>query len=338
MLPSVHSHVIASLGIAGASLIVVTPAAPPLSTIQMPAIQLTSATESLDLLVGPAQAVTTAFPVITPTEFFSDTVQNLQADAAAIMATGTPILTQLIDDETAYAQDIGTGLQSAGTALETLLQGLPAQLQTAFGLIESGDYFDALTGLSGYLEGGLLINVGFPVIGALSQVVQDIGTNISNLGSESTLALAALGLVAALIVGPNSESVAADGLIQNLVDGVSTGNFQEVLTTLLDAPSTLLSAPLNGYDDVSCNDCVIDPTAGLLTGVPGSTQPSAGDGGLGGILMAEQAIAQALGASSSTAAAVQDPLSGLAADLTSLLSGSGLSDLSGLSADLLNLF
>ena len=118
-------YITAGVALAGASMIAVAPAAPPLPTIQMPAVQLTSAIDSLDL-VGPAQAVTTAFPVITPTEFFSDTLQNLQAVGAAIAADPTPILTQIIANLTGYGQDISTGLQSAGAALETLLQGLPA--------------------------------------------------------------------------------------------------------------------------------------------------------------------------------------------------------------------
>jgi hypothetical protein len=389
-------YITAGVALAGASMIAVTPAAPPLSTIQMPAVQLTSGTDSLDLLSsletvandlttaltgsgGSLSSIgsdlsgllngsgldlgnllnlsdpTTTYPVITPTEFFSDTLQNLQADAAAILANPTPILTQLIANWTAYAQDIGMGLQSAGSSLVSSLQGLPAALDTAFMYLSTGDVFDAVTGLYSYVIDGLL-GVGEPVISGLSQVIQGITTNIANLGqdAESLIEFGALSLVPPLY----APVVAAAGLAQNLVTGVSTGNIGEVLTTLLNGPTTLLSAPLNGYDDVSCPLCTIDPTAGLLTGVPGSTQPSEADGSIGIILLLQQTIAQALGADPSGGS--QDSLTGildgvlsgqssalstLGSDLTALLSGSGLSDLSGLatdlsglSTDLLNLF
>jgi hypothetical protein len=307
MLLSLRPNAIAGVVLAGAGLIAVTPVAPPLPDVQTLAVQLTQAS---------------AFPLITPDELVTDTSANLQGLATEIAANPTPILSQILTDLTGYEQDFSTAFQTAGPEFTTFLQGLPGALTTAFDTLSMGQPFEAWQGVLTYLFDGLL-GSGVPILETLSQVGTEIGTNLDNVVTTLTQPLGPLAeLLLGAHYGPVEALNAGTAVAENIINALGSGDFATVLTNLEDAPSTITGAFLNGYPDG-----FLSPLGYLTSGF----------GGIQNILNAEQSIAEALGAPA-PAAAVQDPLSGLAADLTSLLSGSGLSDLSGLSADLLNLF
>lgn len=96
-------------------------------------------------------------------------------------------------------------------------------------------------------------------------------------------------------VRPNAAVAAMAGVGQDVVNAVSTGNFLTGLQDIALARTTIIDGFLNGYP-VSAPNITIDSSGGLLTGVPGSTQP--GFGSAGGLLSVVASIAHDLGAGS----------------------------------------
>ncbi len=94
---------------------------------------------------------------------------------------------------------------------------------------------------------------------------------------------------------PNAAVYALAGVSQDVVNALGSGNFLTALKDISLTPTTVLDASLNGYP---VSGAFIDPSAGLLTGVPGSTQPSSGYGTAGILLVLGQTLATALGAGS----------------------------------------
>ncbi len=240
------------------------------------------------LLALPSQE----FPVTGPVQLFNTTSANVQALAADFQADPFPVLSQIIKNQMDYAQILRTGLQGSGQALMPILQNLPATLQTANGFLQQGDVFDALTYLYNNTVVSPLINGALPLLESLNTVLGDVTTNISNVGHDGTvlLYLALLPLPA-----PTASLTALAGVTQDIVNAVGSGNYLTALKDVALAPTTILGGALNGYP-VSAPYLDIDPSAGLLTGAPGTSQPSFGDGSAGVLLALLDQIAMDLGA------------------------------------------
>ncbi len=241
------------------------------------------------LLALPSQE----FPITGPVQLLNTTSANVQALAADFQADPFPVLSQIIKNQMDYAQILRTGLQGSGQALMPILQNLPATLQTANGFLQQGDVFDALTYLYNNTVVSPLINGGLPLLESLNTVLGDVTTNISNVGHDGTVLL----YLALLPLPPPTASLTAfAGVTQNIVNAVGSGNYLTALKDVALAPTTILGGALNGYP-VSAPYLDIDPSAGLLTGVPGTSQPSFGDGSAGVLLALLDQIAMDLGAS-----------------------------------------
>ncbi|MGO9383904.1 MAG: PE domain-containing protein [Mycobacterium sp.] len=251
-------------------------------------------TINLDLLnVGALVALPPQeFPVTGPVQLFNTTSANLQALLADFQADPFPVLSQIITNQMGYAQILGTGLQGTGQALMPILQNLPATLQTANGFLQQGDVFDALTYLYNSTVVSPLINGGLPLLESLNTVLGDITTNISNLGHDGTVLLY---LTLLPLPPPTAALTAFAGVSQDIVNAVGSGNYLTALEDVALAPTTILGGALNGYP-VTAPFLDIDPSAGLLTGAPGTSQPSFGDGSAGVFLALLSQIAMDLGA------------------------------------------
>jgi hypothetical protein len=386
----------AGVALADASLIAVAPVTLPLPDVQVPAVQLTSATGSAlgDLTGEIGQIVNTlsgaggstgvisdipivgslpsgsglgslfsgsgldslanldglgsllnlgnaADPFTNPiTEWLSvltTAFGNIQTLGQTFLADPFPILSAVIDNQIAYAQLLGDGLQSAGTALVSGLEGLPAVLSTAFTDLLSGDVLDAINGPFGYLFSSLL-DVGIGPLEALVQVLGDVGTNIdgvlSGIGTPLLLLVLAPIYPLAAVVGQFAFTA------QDFVTSVSTGDFVQAFSDVINAPAYLTGAFLNGTDVSPITD------AGLLTSpfgffanlldirttiasdiTPFDPASSAS--------VADPSITSDIAGILNPATAVSD-LSGMlsGADLSGLLDLGGLSALSALPADL----
>jgi hypothetical protein len=223
----------------------------------------------------------------------------------------------VIANQIAYAETLGGALQGAGSALVTGLEGLPAVLQTAFTDLLSGDVADAINGPFNYLF-SLLIPVGFPLIEAIVTVSTSVGGNIDGVlsGIFEPLLLLVLSPIypIAAVVGQFASTA------QDFVNSVSTGDFVQAVSDVINAPAALTGAFLNGTDVSPITD------AGLLTSPFGFFANLLGIG---------QAVASDITpfTDPSAAATASDSLTALPTDLSTMLSGS---DVAGLSSSLLS--
>ncbi len=70
---------------------------------------------------------------------FSSTAGNLQSLGSAMSANPSPLLHQIISNQTGYAQTLATGLQSAVQNFPTELASLPGNIQTGFQALSSAN-------------------------------------------------------------------------------------------------------------------------------------------------------------------------------------------------------
>lgn len=272
----VRHYLAASVAVVGAGLIALYPASPAAPAIEEHAVQLVS-TGDVD--------VTTSWSTV-----FSEAFTNLQGIGNEIAADPTPVLSQVIANQTAFATAFSTDLQTIGTGLNTFLsQGLPQALQAFDTSVAAGDYTDAVNNLNGAVLLGLL-----PVAQPLQSLLTIPGEEAQNL-TNAIDQLPNLGLN--LILSPVGP---LDGTLQALADSsqaiehaITGGDYTTALTDLLNQPAFVTDALLNGYD----NPALFISYDGLLT--PETVPGFDFTGGLLDSLLVglPQTIAHALGAS-----------------------------------------
>jgi hypothetical protein len=231
------------------------------------------------------------FPVTGPVKLVTNTSTNLKADAAAWHADPFPILRQIIANQVGYAHMLNTALATISNNLAHTRMDFPAVLRTTEGFLRQGHVFEALTYLFNQtFVTPLIDDVGLPLLGPLHTILGDVGTHISNVLHDE---LALLSLALAPLYAPNAAVAALAGVSQDTLNALRSGHFLTAFQDIALAPTTVLGGFLNGYP-VSAPNLTISPAGGLLTGVPGSSEP--GFGSVGNILQALDSIAKDLGA------------------------------------------
>ena len=277
-------YVAAGAALIGAGLIVANPATQSAPAIEQHAVQLVD----LDVTAGWSTVISEAFT-------------NLQGIGNEIAADPTPVLSQVIENQAAFAATFSGDLQTIGTTLETFVsQDLPPALQALITGIDSGDISNAVNDFNTALLLGL-IGVAQPIQdilslpGEMSQNLTNVIDTLPNLGLN--LLLSPLGPLDGTLQAIADSS-------QGIYDAVQAGDSTTVLTDLLNMPAFVTGALLNGYNAEALG---IDYT-GLLS--PESVPGFDFTGGLLDSLLVglPQTIAQALGESTASAAgAAVDP-------------------------------
>ncbi|MDT5089718.1 MAG: hypothetical protein QOG47_2425, partial [Mycobacterium sp.] len=151
--------------------------------------------------------------------------------------------------------------ETAGTNLVTALQNLPDVLSRAMSDLTSGDVFDAETSITQFLTQTPL-EVIRPLNNGFFEVAQSISNHLSNLlaGPDITRADAAgdllplsvpqwvTELVQAQLLAPHAAELAFAGVSQDIVTAIQGGDSTLAFSDLMNAPSTILDAFLNGYN------------------------------------------------------------------------------------------
>src|SRR5271165_1761665 len=246
---AVRPYATAGVALVGASVIAVTPLAPPLPDIHIAAPHVSAAVE-LTQFVNP---ITTLVGVIT------DTVGNLTTLGQQVLADPAPILQQVIINQIANAMTLATAAQSSVSALVNLLQGLPAVLQSAFSDLTMGNISGAIDSVFGYLVLGGLLGVGAPLLQGISTVGTAVGQNIGNAIAAFFSPTSLLNLAIAFVHPIFSTESAFSFTAQQLFNAVTTGDFVTAASVLINAPIVLTGAFLNGDPTGS------PTTSGLLT-------------------------------------------------------------------------
>jgi hypothetical protein len=257
---SLRPYVTAGVVVAGAGLIAAAPLGPSALEIQTRAVQLVS-TEDLAADVVSAAAAQQEFPVSTWADVFLNAFSNLESLQSPFGLNGEPILQALMENQLIYSNELATAAETAGTNLVTALQDLPDVLSKAMSDLTSGDVFDAETSITQFLTQTPL-EVIRPLNNGFFEVAQSISNHLSNLlaGPDITRADAVgellplsvpqwvTELVQAQLLAPHAAELAFAGVSQDIVTAIQGGDSTLAFSDLMNAPSTILDAFLNGYN------------------------------------------------------------------------------------------
>jgi hypothetical protein len=258
MQATVRPFATAGVALIGAGVIAVTPIAPPLPDIHIPTLRADVAlTQFVD-------------PITNLVDFATTTSENLSALGAMIAPNPTPILSQIIANQTANAAAISTGLQTAATDLATNLAGLPAQLQNVLTQLASGDISGAVTNLFFEIPFSVALLPLLDAVSPLTSIAQQTTQNLANATAALGNSVLVLGLGA---LEPIFATVSAAGNIgQALFNAVTAGDLVTAASVLINAPIDLTNALLNG----TVQGSPVGDGVGILTAGTGFAGPIAG--------------------------------------------------------------
>jgi hypothetical protein len=267
----------AGIAIAGAAVIAVAPIAPTLP-VHVPDVHLPSihqAEVKLTALTDPLQAWA---QVVTAA------ISNIGQVGGELAANPAPIIQKIIQNQLANGAVLGGAAQKTVSDLGGLITGLPAILQTAAGQAAAGDIPGAVSGIISASLPSLLnliddFNASFAVVSNTAQ-------NAANLvAATPALLLPTLLAVSGPVV---SLANAGAATTQALVDALGSGDLEGIANALLNAPSTLVGAALNGFG----NSPIGFPSAGLLSPTGALAEFTAGT--ISGLLALRNVVANAL--------------------------------------------
>jgi hypothetical protein len=267
---AMRPYATAGIALVGAGIIAVSPIAPPVPKLHLPAIS--DGRVALSAFVNPiAQWV----------EVLTDSGNSLAGLGQIVASDPLPIITALIQNQTAdintitgaigqgVGQTVGTLAaipQTLITAANQLAAGQPnAAVQTIWNGIALPGVFAIITPLLGTYP------VFQQTVDNFAKVVDAVGTSLLGVG------LSVLGPVQSVVNQFGSDT-------QAFADAIGKGDLGTAVSAFVNMPATLTNALLNGTPG----------TPGLLT--PGTNAFDSGP--IGALLRLRDTIAQALGAPS----------------------------------------
>ncbi|WP_131814868.1 hypothetical protein [Mycolicibacterium porcinum] len=248
-----HPYLAAGVALLGAGAIAISPVAPPMPDIAVPAA-ISSAEVNLSAAVDPIEAYTA---------LFANTFTNLQTLVSTELADPAPILRQVIANQISTVQSLAAGLQGAGAGLAEILDpgnpyGIPATLQLAFENLLAGDINGAVSNTWGALLSPVLY-AGLPLLEPITAAIRQPIQNLLNVvDTQTAVIFPVLGL---LNVGYGTVT-AAGNVGQDIVDSIRVGDPIGVVNAMLSGPAVITNALLNGD---ATGGGVIGPGLGLLS-------------------------------------------------------------------------
>ncbi|OLP00788.1 hypothetical protein BVU76_18540 [Mycolicibacterium porcinum] len=247
-----HPYLAAGVALIGAGAIAVSPVAPPMPDITVPAVS--SAEVSLSAAVDPIEAYTA---------LFTTTFTNLQTIIGNELENPAPILQQVIANQVTSAQAMAAGLQGAAEGIATILDpdypgGIPYGLRLALEDLLAGNIDGAVSNAWGALLSPVLY-AGLPLLEPLTAAIRQPIQNLLNV--VDTQAAVLLPVLAVLNVGYGTVT-AAGNVGQAIVDSIKAGDPLGVANTVLSSPAVLANALINGGD---LGGGILGPNLGLLS-------------------------------------------------------------------------
>lgn len=268
---AVRPYVTAGVALVGASVLAVSPVAPPVPEAKLPATSTISAASHLTAATN---------PIVALTELFNNTVGSASGLTEQFLASPAPILGQLVTNQLANLTFVGNTIEQ----IVELLPGLATQLQSNFEQIGQQLAAGDLVGAGQTLNNTLII-AGVPLLGVIAPplgILQNTTQNIANVFAAIPQNVFPLLMG---VVGPlNSFNNAVFDIGQTIMDSVSAGDFLGALGAVVSAPIVIADAILNGYGIGGAPGGV-----GLLTPFAGFS-----GGPIGALLHLRDVIADAL--------------------------------------------
>ncbi|TVX96724.1 hypothetical protein FPV58_23975 [Mycolicibacterium porcinum] len=227
-------YLAAGVSLIGAGAIAISPVAPPMPDITVPAIS--SAQVNLSAATDPIQAYI---------DLFTNVFTNVQDRIGDELADPAPILQQIVANQVASATSVGTALAAAAQSLGTALDpsnpaGLPAAYQAAFEMFLDGD----ITGAVATAWSATLISAFglLPALTAVQNAVAQPFQNLAKVVSDPTIVfLPAVGLLVPIY----STLTAAANVGQEIVDAAKAGDPLGVVKAMISGPAVIGDAIIN---------------------------------------------------------------------------------------------
>ncbi|OBA39636.1 hypothetical protein A5766_02530 [Gordonia sp. 852002-51296_SCH5728562-b] len=222
-----------------------------------PSAHAAAAVVAADRAALSAQAAPTAPTAVSggAAEFYEQVINSVIDNITQIGGTFdqqglTPILTQVVRNQTTALSNLGGALGNAGEGIVAALQTqLPRYLGEASTALREGNIQGALNSVFLAAIVPIISGSGLLTTPELLQSITNIITvpmqNLVNVINTQGSNLVLLGSLA--LIGPAVGAYGGLGAaIQGIVDGLSTGDLDATVTALLKAPAIVVDGVLNG--------------------------------------------------------------------------------------------
>ncbi|WKG02100.1 hypothetical protein [Mycolicibacterium sp. HK-90] len=244
-------YLAAGVALFGASAIALSPVAPPMPDMAVPAIS--SASVNLAAATDPIQAYV---------QLFTNTFTNVSTLIGEELADPAPILRQVIANQISTAESLGAALQDSAASLGNSLDpsnpySIPALLQLAISNLLSGAINGAVANAwSAFLTP--IVGAGLPLLEPITAAIRQPIQNLLNV-VDTQLAVV-MPLLGTLNVVYRTLTVAGN-VGQEIVDSATAGDALGVVNAMLSSPAVIGDALLNGD---ALGGGIFGPSLGLL--------------------------------------------------------------------------
>jgi hypothetical protein len=237
---ALRPYATAGIALVGASVIAVTPLAPPVPDVHLPTLPSYAAVE--------LSAFTN--PLDTWASVLAATLTDVGALGQAIAENPAPILRQVIANQMANANTLAAIGQTVATNIGNLLDpgnpsSIPGFLQKAVSQAAAGDVRGAIDSVYSGLIVFPAFLIGFPLLQTYG-VVNTTAENIQKFVAELPGLVAVAGMDFAFGTLGSIKGALQDSA-QGIVDAVQAGDIETAASVALNAPAALIGAALNGY-------------------------------------------------------------------------------------------
>jgi hypothetical protein len=276
---AVRPYATAGVALLGASVIAVSPLAPPMPNTQAMQRAVSSIGVELSASVNPIQ---------NWIHVFQTSAANLGALGQQIAASPAPILSQIVANQIASLKVLQTALQNDASNIKQIFDSIPGAIDTARGQLQSGD----ITGAFDTINNTVVVPLALSLVTVVSDSTVPLVNTVNNFAKAfATLPNTVFQVVLPMTFPLLSTINAAVQGVQDVYDGVVAKDPAAVVNTLVNLPANLVNGFLNGSGMV----LGILPSPGLLT----PYSPDFGflaSGPIASLIQLRDVIAQAIGA------------------------------------------
>ncbi|MCV7214427.1 hypothetical protein H7J51_03900 [Mycobacterium crocinum] len=284
---AVRPYATAGVALVGASVIAISPLAPPMPDLQAVQRSVSSVGVELSAAVNPIE---------NWIQVFQKSAANLGAIGQQIGDSPAPILKQIVLNQMAAFEDLKTRFDANAGTVKLILDGAPGAIATARGQLESGN----ITGAFDTFNNQIVIPLALAGVQAVSDLTRPLVSTVNNFAKAfATLPDSVFQIILPMTFPLVSTINAAVQATQDVYDGVVAGDPAAVVNTLVNLPANLVNGFLNGSGTI----LGFINAPGLLT----PYDPNFGflaSGPIASLIALRDVIAQAIGATAPPTAAI----------------------------------
>ncbi|MDT5214700.1 MAG: hypothetical protein QOK18_2939 [Mycobacterium sp.] len=242
MQAAVRSYKTMGVAFIGASVVAVSPMAPSLPHVHVPALNVSSVAVELSALTN---------PITQWAQLLQTTMSNIEQLGQTAIANPAPILGQVVTNQVASAQVLAQVAQAFGEGFVQEMGNTPGEFQAAFQQIASGDITNGLVSVFNAATGPVLVpllniflfsSLGDELMGVIAKPFDNLAAVANVLTTTNNLLpllLSPLNLVQNLadVVGPRAEAMVA---------AIKQGDQAAFANAIIGLAPALMGAIING--------------------------------------------------------------------------------------------